>query len=196
MKFLVKKKAKTKETYTIILPKFFDEKEIGTTFASEPKLLIGREIILSALELTDNVNKYYLKFLFKINRVEGNKAFTEFHGTDCLQDYISRMVVRRVKRIDTVQDLMTKDKVKLRVKSICVLPRKAKSSVQLNVRNKIKEIIGREVESCSLDDFVKKLISDEIKNKVLIEGRKIYPIKNFEIKKVEVLPTKEMEQEK
>jgi small subunit ribosomal protein S3Ae len=183
-----------KETYTIISPKVFGEREIGVTFASEPKQLIGREVILSALELTENVSKYYLKFLFKINRVEGDKAFTEFHGTECLQDYISRMVVRKVRRIDTIQDLLTKDKIKLRVKSICVLSRKAKSSVQKNVSNKIKEVIKQEVESKNLDDFVRSLISDEIKSKVLIEARKIYPIKNFEIRKVEVLPVKEMVQ--
>jgi small subunit ribosomal protein S3Ae len=186
----VKKKAKIKETYTIISPKFFGEKEIGTTFASEPKQLIGREVILSALELTENVNKYYLKFLFKINRVEGNKAFTEFHGTECLQDYISRMVVRRVRRIDTIQDILTKDKIKLRIKGICILSRRAKSSVQASVSKKIKEILKQEVESRNLEDFVKSLISDEIKEKILIEARKIYPIKNFEIRKVEVLPAR------
>jgi len=191
----VKKKAKVKETYTIISPKVFGEKEIGVTFASEPKQLIGREVILSALELTENMNKYYLKILFKINRVEGNKAFTEFHGTECLQDYISRMVVRKVRRIDTIQDLFTKDNVKLRVKSICVFSRKAKSSIEAKISKKIKEVIKQEVESKNLDDFVKSLISDEIKTKVLKEARKIYPIKNFEIRKVEVLPVKEMVQQ-
>jgi small subunit ribosomal protein S3Ae len=191
----VKKKAKVKETYTIISPKVFGEKEIGVTFASEPKQLIGREVILSALELVENVNKYYLKILFKINRVEGNKAFTEFHGTECLQDYISRMVVRKVRRIDTVQDLLTKDKIKLRIKTICVLSRKAKSSVQASISKKIKEVIKQEVESKNLDDFVKSLISDEIKTKILVEARKIYPIKNFEIRKVEVLPVRETVQQ-
>ncbi|MEM7821680.1 MAG: hypothetical protein QXX38_02620 [Candidatus Aenigmatarchaeota archaeon] len=190
----MKKKAKIKKTYAIILPKVFGEKNIGITFASEQKQLIGREIIVSALEIIDNVNKYYLKLLFKINKVEEDKAFTEFHGMECLQDYISRMVVRRVRRIDTIQDLLTKDKVKLRVKSICVVSRKAKKSVQDSVSMKIKETIKKEVESNDLDDFIKKLISDEIKNKVLAEARKIYPIKNFEIRKVEVLPVKETAQ--
>ncbi|MEM5879087.1 MAG: hypothetical protein QXU74_01165 [Candidatus Aenigmatarchaeota archaeon] len=192
---MVKKKARTKENYTIISPKIFGEKEIGLTLASEPKLLIGRKIVLSALELTENVNKYYLKFLFKINKVEKNKAFTEFHGIECLQDYISRMVVRRVRRIDVVQDLMTKDNTKLRIKSICIVSRKAKSSVQAIIGKKIKEVIKQHVETNGLDDFIKSLISDEIKSKVLTEARKIYPIKNFEIRKVEVLSAKEMAQQ-
>ncbi|MEM5766254.1 MAG: hypothetical protein QW423_01305 [Candidatus Aenigmatarchaeota archaeon] len=191
---MVKKKVKTKEAYTIISPKVFGERELGVTFASEPNLLIGRKVIISALELSDNVNKYYLKFLFRITKVENDKAFTEFYGSECLQDYISRMVVRRVRRIDTVQDLITKDKVRLRVKSLCVVSRKAKSSVQKSISKKIKEVILREVESMGLDDFVKSLVSDEIKAKVLTEARKIYPIRNFEIRKVERLYLREMEQ--
>lgn len=195
MRCLVKKKARTKEAYTIISPKIFGEREVGTTFASEPKLIIGRKIILSALELTENVNKYYLKFLFKINKVEGNKAFTEFYGTECLQDYISRMVVRRVRRIDIVQDILTKDKVKLRVKSMCTLSRKAKSSVQSSVSKRIGEVIKQEIESRNLEDFVKDLVSDEIRARVLVEARKIYPVRNFEVRKVEVLPARKMVQE-
>jgi small subunit ribosomal protein S3Ae len=191
----VKKKTKVKEAYTIISPKAFGEKEIGVTFASEPKQLIDRRVILSALELTDNMNKYYLKFLFRIKRVEGEKAFTEFDGSECLQDYISRMVVRRVKRVDIIQDIPTKDGVKLRVKSICILPRGAKESVKLSVSKKIKEMVEKEIGSKSLDDFVKDLISDGIKSKILKEARKIYPVRNFEFRKVEVLRAGERVQE-
>ncbi|MEM5829252.1 MAG: hypothetical protein QW040_00620 [Candidatus Aenigmatarchaeota archaeon] len=191
---MVKKKAKTKETYTIILPKIFGEKEIGVTFVSDPNLLIGRKIIINALEVSDNMNKYYLKILFRINRVEGNKAFTEFYGTECTQDYISRMVVRRVRRIDVIQDVVTKDKVKLRIKSLCVVSRKAKSSVQKNIHKKIEEVIKREIEGMNLDDFVRSLISDEIKMRIIAEVKKIYPVKNFEIRKIERLSVKEMEQ--
>lgn len=194
MRCLVKKKAKTKETYTIILPKIFGEKEIGVTFVSDPNLLIGRKIIINALEVSDNMNKYYLKILFRINRVEGNKAFTEFYGTECTQDYISRMVVRRVRRIDVIQDVVTKDKVKLRIKSLCVVSRKAKSSVQKNIHKKIEEVIKREIEGMNLDDFVRSLISDEIKMRIIAEVKKIYPVKNFEIRKIERLSVKEMEQ--
>ncbi|MEM5853154.1 MAG: 30S ribosomal protein S3ae [Candidatus Aenigmatarchaeota archaeon] len=191
----MKKKAKVKETFTIILPKMFGEKEIGYTFASKPEQVVGRELTVSALDVVDNMNKYYLKLTFKVKKVEGNKAFTEFYGSECLQDYISRMVVRRIRRIDTVQDLYTKDKVKLRVKSILTVPRKAKSSIQKKMSDKIKEMIKNEVENKTLEEFVKSLISDEIKMKIITEGKKIYPIRNFEIRKVEVLPEKEGEKQ-
>lgn len=182
------KKAKIKEWFSIIAPKIFDEKELGRTTATDPKNLINRKIVLSAIDLTNDISKYYLKFSFKINKVDGNKALTEFDGSECLRDYISRMVVRRVRRIDTVQDFVTTDGRKIRVKCIAVIPRRIKSSIQKNVRNKIKELVKTDVENSTLEEFVGKIFSDDIKNKVLKEARRIYPVRNFEIRKTEVSP--------
>lgn len=181
------KKIKGKEWFTIIAPKIFDEKEIGTTLASEPKNLVGKRIIIGLIELTNDLSKYYMKIRFKIDRVEGNRAMTRFDGLECLRDYLSRMVVRRVRRIDFIQDSMTKDGVKIRVKGLAVASRKIKSSIEKTVRNKIKEIVKNETENSTLDEFIKKVISNELKSKILLEIRKIYPTRNFEFGKIEVL---------
>lgn len=189
MNYLVTKKTKAKEWFTIIAPKLFDEKEIGRTMASDSKMLMNRKITMNLMELTNNFNKFYMKFLFRVDRIEGNKAFTSFDGSECLRDYISRMVVRRIRRIDTVQDLKTKDGVKIRVKGIAIIPRRIKSSIQLKIRNKIKEKLQKEVEAITLEDLVEKIISDEIKMRVLAEARRIYPVRNFEIRRTEIITT-------
>lgn len=187
MIYLVTKKAKTKEWFTILAPKIFDEREIGKTMISNPNGLIGRRIILSLMELTNDFGKYYMKFVFRISRVEGSKAFTEFDGSECLRDYLSRMVLRRVRKIDAVQDLTTKDGIKIRVKSLAITSRKIKSSIQETIRLGVKDIIKNEVENSTLEEFIEKIISDEIKNKILRESRKAYPVRNFEIRKTEVI---------
>lgn len=190
---MVTKKTKAKEWFTIIAPKIFNEKDIGRTTVSDPKNLMGRRIVLSLMELTNNFDKFYMKFIFKINRVEGNKAFTRFDGSECLRDYISRMVIRRTSRIDTVQDLDTKDGVKVRVKGIAIIPRRIKSSIQIKIRNRIKEKLKKEIEAITLEDLVEKIISDEIKMGVLAETRRIYPVRNFEIRKTEIITSAKTE---
>jgi small subunit ribosomal protein S3Ae len=182
------RKAKAKEWFSIVAPKYLNEKEIGKTITSDPKTLINRRIIVSAVDLTNDLSKYYLKVGLRINKIEGNKALTEFDSSECLRDYISRMVVRRVRRVDTVQDLITKDGKKIRVKGIAIIPRRVKSSIQKKVRAKIVELIKAEVENSTLEEFVKKIFSEEIKNKILKEVGKIYPLRNFEIRKTEILP--------
>lgn len=181
------KKAKEKEWFTIVLPKIFGEKEIEETPSQDVNNVVGRTFEVNLMELTNDMSKYYIKFMFKVKNVEGKKAFAEFIGSECLRDYISRMVLKKSRRIDTIQNLKTKDGKMIRVKGLAIASRKMKSSIEKSVRNKISELIKNEVENSTLYEFVEKIISGDIKSKILKEGRKIYPIRNFEIRKTEVM---------
>jgi ribosomal protein S3AE len=97
------------------------------------------------------------------------------------------MVLRRVRRIDTVQDLVTSDKRKIRVKGLGVIGRRAKSSIQVKVRNKIKDTLKSIVETSTLEEFVDGMISDEIKSSIMREVRSTYPLRNFEVRKTEII---------
>ncbi len=180
-------KLKGKQWFTILAPKYFGEKEIGKTISSIPEALIGKTINVSAVELTNDINKYYIKLKFKVTSVDDDKAFSQFHGSECLQDYISRMVLHRIRRIDSIQDLETSDKVKLRVKGLTIVSKKMKSSVMGIIRKFVSDIVKKYVEDSTLEEFLYQMLSNEIKDKVLKEGRRIYPIRNFEIRKVEVI---------
>lgn len=181
------KKTKTKEWYSIIAPKMFDEREIGKTTLSDPDHLIGRKVNLSALELADDFSKYYLKISFQINRVEDQKAYTTFSGTEVTKDFISRLVVRRVRRIDNVENVTSKDGAKLVIKTVAIAPRRIKSSIQKVIRVEIKSMIKDEVEKLTLEEFVQTMFSDDLKNKILRHIRRIYPVRTFEIRKVEAV---------
>ena len=181
------KKSKGKEWYTIVAPKFFGEKDIGKTLTADPEKIVGRVVSLSAMDLIDDLNKFHLKFMFRIVKVEGNNAFTEFKGSECMQDFISRMVLRGNRRIDVVQDIKMKDGVNVRVKVLATISKKATSSVGKLIRSLIHQLIKEDVERLTLEQLVKKIISNELRAKVLKESKSIYPIRNFEIRRTEIL---------
>lgn len=181
------KKSKGKKWYTIIAPKIFGEVEIGKTIADNPDKLMGRKVSVSLMTLLNDFRKYYIKFKFRVVSVDDDTAKTEFNGSETMRDYISRLVRRRSRRVDTVQDLVTKDGVKIRVKSLAVIPRQVKTSVKDTVRDSIREIIKNEVEKSDMEDFIKRIISDDIKHRILRESSRIYPVRYFEIRKTEVL---------
>ncbi len=180
-------KLKGKQWFMILSPKYFGEREIAKTISSTAESLIGKTVNLSAVELTNDINKYYLKLKFKINSVNGDKAFTQFYGSECLQDYISRMVLHRVRRIDSIQDLATTDGMKIRVKGLTIVSKKVKSSIAIKIREFVLELIKKQVEDSTLEEFLQKMLSNELKNKILREGRSIYPIRNFEVRKIDVI---------
>ncbi len=180
-------KLKGKQWFSIISPEVFGAKEIGRTISGAPDGLVGKTVNLNAVELTDDINKYYMKFKFKITSVEGDKAYTQFAGSECMQDYISRMVLKRIRRIDTNQELKTKDGMKMRVKSMIIVSKKMKASIVSKIRAAVSDFVKSEVESSTLPEFLEKMLSNEMKNIILKEGRKIYPIRNYEIRKTEVI---------
>ena len=181
------KKSKGKEWITIVAPKFFGGKEIGKTLTAEPEKIVGRVLSLSAMDLIDDLNKYHLKFMFRIVKVEDNKAITEFKGSECMQDFISRMVLRRIRRIDVVQDIKMKDGVNVRIKVLATISKKATSSIEKAVRLFIHQLIKEDVERMTLEQLLNKIISNDLRAKVLKESKSIYPIRNFEIRRTEIL---------
>lgn len=183
-----KKKIK-KEWFVILAPKYFKDKEIGKTLTGNPKYLVGRRLVISAIDLTNDLAKYYLKLGFRIVDFDEERkiAKTEFDSLECLRDYIARMIVRRVTRLDVIQDEATKDNKKIRVKSIIVLPKKPTSSVRKAIRKRVREMIKEIVSNCELAKFVTGILNEEWKRKIANEIKKIYPLRNFEIRKVEML---------
>jgi len=181
------KKLKGKEWYVLIAPKMFKEKIIGETPVGDPKTLIGRRVDVNLIKLIDDLSKYYMKFYFKVNDIKEKKAYTEFDGLECLTDYISRLIRYHIKRMDIIQDLTTKDGIKIRVKTIIITRKKMKKSVEISLKEFLKDEIKKEVESSKLDEFIKKIINDTLKNSIMEEGSKIYPIRTLEIRKVERL---------
>jgi small subunit ribosomal protein S3Ae len=180
------KKDKEKQWYAIVAPKMFDGVELGRTPTNDPKTLIGRKVSVNLMTLVNDFRKYYMKFVFKIVSIEGEKAITEFSESECMRDYISRLVVKWSRRIDTVQDLVTKDGVNVRVKCIAVIQRRIKSSIKTAVRNEIKESVKSEVERSTLEQLIEGIISDSIKKHVLSNSQKIYPMRKLEIRRTEV----------
>ncbi len=181
------KKTKSKAWYTIISPEMFGSKEIGKTTAVDPDYLVGRKITVSAMEAANNYSKYYLKFKVRVDKVDGDKVLTSFDGSECMRDYISRMVLRHVRRIDTVQDLKTKDGKKVRVKSLAIVSKKMNSSIVKVVRKRIQDDVKELVDNSSLEELVNGIIDDNMKIRVLDDIRKIYPVRTFEFRKTEVL---------
>jgi small subunit ribosomal protein S3Ae len=184
---LAVKKAKSKEWFTLVAPKIFGGKEVGRTMTDDPKRLVNRRIIVSPIEVTNNFGKYYMKLSFRVNELNGNRAMTVFDGSECMRDYISRMVLRHVRRVDAVQDLTTKDGAKIRVKTIAVITRKVKSSIQKDIRAKMKGLVADFVSNSTLEETMAEILADNVKNSVMQELRHIYPIRNFEFRKTEIL---------
>ena len=117
-------KWKKKIWYTLYAPAYFDSKPLGETIAEKPEMVQDRIIIVGARELSP-AKKASATISFKVREVKGNKAYTEPILHQVSPDYIRRLVRRRASKIECVQDVVTKDNVKVRVKTLALTVRKA-----------------------------------------------------------------------
>lgn len=178
-----------KQWYEIVAPKFFDEKKIGETLSSDPKRLIGRTVSVSLADITGDYSKFYLKLLLRINNVD-DKAHTELIGHECMHERIYRMIHRYMRRVDCIQEIVTKDNRKLKIKIVFVLVKRVNTSIKNSARAGTKKLIEAIIKENTFEDYIKMMISGELQNKIRKEISKIYPVGNIEIRKSELLGEK------
>lgn len=183
----IKDKWKTKTWYTILANDSFGKKEIGSSPAQTPSDMIGRISEVSLSDVTGDFKQSHVKLMFRITRVEGDKAFTEFEGHEINQDYVRRMIRRRKTRIDSVVDVVTSDNFNLRVKPLLVVDRKIISGIETKLRNKVDEFIKAKALTMPVDQFIVYMFSTQISNDIFEEIKTIYPTRKIEIRKSELL---------
>jgi len=176
-----------KQWYSIVSPKVFDNVIIGEAMTSEPKNLINRVVESSLADLTKNFSKFYIKINFKVNKVENEKAFSEFVGHECLREYISQIIRSGTTRIDSNVIVTTNDNRKIRVKGILIFSRRVKRSIKSKAISLIDKIIVDFAAKNNFDDFIKAMILDDLSKEIKNQCKKLYPVSKVEIRKSRVI---------
>jgi small subunit ribosomal protein S3Ae len=179
-------KLKGKEWYQIVAPKFFGDFIVGETLTLDPNLLKGRVIETSITDITGDPNKYYLKFYFKIDEIKEGKALTKFVGHDCTRDFVSRVVRTRTSRIDTNDTIDLLDN-KIIVKTISISNRSVSRSIESEIRKHVSENVKKELTKMKTEEFIKGMIEGSIQSRIRKSLSKVYPLRQFEFRKTEVL---------
>ena len=180
-------KVKGKEWYEVFAPKEFGGKFIGSSMASDPKLLTGRRIEVSVPELTGNYRKFYLKARFEMVKAEGEKVLSEFYSLEVLRDYISRAVRRRTTKIELVQNLKSADGKDFVMKTIAVTLRKPTQIVVSELRRKLSEEIKESAEKVKLSDLVYDVMVGKFEGTMSKGVEKVYPLRTVIVRKIQVL---------
>jgi small subunit ribosomal protein S3Ae len=175
-----------KQWYDIFAPKMFGEKIVGETLTVDPKYLMGRTIGVSLMEVYKNTQKFYIRLLFQVDRIEGNKAYTKLVGHEVMRERVYRMVQRHGRRVDCIQDLVTKDGKKIRVKTVFMLVRRVGTSMKSDTRKFTSEYVAKVVSENNLEDLMKHILEGNIQEKIRRDCSKLYPVSVVEIRKTEI----------
>lgn len=181
------KKMKGKQWFKLEAPEMFDKQDLGETVAKNADEIIGRRVEVGANAMTQGSSKYYYTLFLKVNDVQDGVGKCEYVGHKCSRDFITRMIRRRSKRVDDRTVVETKDGKKLVIKSVCATIKSVGHSKQTGIREKISSILKEDVSEMTLEEFLESILSSELQKKLKQECDKIYPLKEVEFKKTELV---------
>ena len=194
----VKDRWRAKNWYNIIAPPAFDSIIIADTLADDPSNLINRVTGVSLQDLTNDFRKSHITLFFKINKVEEEKAHTQFAGHTLTSDYLRRMIRRRRSKIEGVYDVDTRDGAVIRVKPFATTDKRIQNSQRKVVREAMKKTITDQANVNTLSEFMKNILDGRMGSEIYKNCKKLYPVKRIEIHKTEVIspPTVTIEEKK
>ena len=93
------------------------------------------------------------------------------------------MVQRHGRRVDVVQNVVTKDGKKVCIKTVFMLIRRVGKSSKDAARKTAKGLIEEAAKSMTFEDLISNIISGDLQHKIRRETTKVYPIGSIEIRK-------------
>lgn len=176
-----------KKWYDIVAPQMFGFQKIGETLTTDSEQLKGRVIEITLRDLIDDYSKSHVKLCFKVDRIEDDRAVTEFIGHDMSQGYIRSQVRRRATKVDCITDVTTDNGKKLRITALVITLRKVKSSHVDSIRSKMRETIEKRAAKLEFDPLVQEIALGKLASDVYKQVKEICPIRRVEVKKSKVI---------
>lgn len=177
-----------KKWFKVMMPEIFgQDKELVETPAFKDEQLIDRIVELPMTDLTKSFKHYKYKVFLKIVDVKGDKALTKFWGHELLRDVISRMVRKRTSRVDLIEDVETKDGVKLRVKLLIITKRRVQTTLKSKIRKEMKDYLEEQIAKQTLKEFVDSILAESFQRGLGERVKNIYPAAYIDVRKTEVL---------
>ncbi|MDO8740729.1 MAG: hypothetical protein Q7J54_04140 [Candidatus Woesearchaeota archaeon] len=187
-------KIKKKKWHSIIAPKIFSEQVIGETLVTDIKSLLNRSISANLMNLTGDPKNQNINMQFVINRIEGNRVFTDVIGYMMNPASIRRMIRREKERVDDSFACKTLDNKVIRIKPLAITVASTKNSILSKLRKKMQVLLKEAVAKLTYEALLYEIIGSRLQKKVKADMSKIYPVKNLEIKMMTIEEGKKPEE--
>merc|ERR1712002_726915 len=176
----------------------------GTKIASDGLKSRVFEVSLADLQGEGSAERSFRKFRFICDDVQGKNCLTSFYGMSLTSDKLKGIVKKWQSLIECYTDVKTTDGYIVRVGVIGFTDRAkpdqktcyAQSTQIRKIRQRMSEIITREVSNGTIKELVEKLIPDSIAIDIQKRCRGIYPMREVHTRKVKVIKRPKLDRNK
>ncbi len=180
-------KGKKKKWFPVIAPRLFRGQPVGEMHLYIPEQAFGRTMSVNLMNLTGDMKKQNSSIKLEITKGTEGKLYTEIVGYQIMPTAVKRMVRRRVSKIAMSFVSKTNDKKPIRIKPLILTRGTSKKSVQTKIRNTAKEAINEYIKNLRFEDLVREIISHKFQMTFKKQLTKIFPIRVFEIRMLDII---------
>jgi len=185
----VKDKWRRKESYDIILPRYFGETKVGETPAEVPDAVKGRVFETTLAAITGDFSQEYLKMYFQVVGVEDHRAQTVFKGHEYLRDYLRSLVRRRSTKVDGFYRITTQDGYKVKIVVTAMTQSRIKTSQELAIREIMKQVVEEKAKTLTFDQIAHEMVLGKLASDVYNQARKVTALRHVGVRKSELIAT-------
>jgi len=182
-------KWKQKKWYTLVVPEVFGNMELKETLADDQNKIIGRKVKMTLADIINDWSKQNVKLFFKIDRVEGDKAYTRFDSHELTRDYLRSLVRRRTSMIYGNFVVTTADGYKVRVKPYAFTLKRIQTTKKEKIRSIMKDITENTAKKLELNQFIQAVVLGKLASDIYKDARLITPLRRVEIGKTQLEPS-------
>lgn len=177
-------KWKNKKWYHVMAPALFSQRPIGETPGEDAEKMMGRIISVNARDLTGNIKKNQVMINFRITDVQGTNANTTFDSMHVQTGALKRLVRRRSSKVESVDDVVTKEGTRARVKSLALTAVPVSQTQKSAIRKILKDSMTQVARENDYESMFHLLVLGDGTQNAQKDAHKIAPIKRVDVVKI------------
>ncbi len=179
-------KVKKKRWVEILAPRYFQNQVLGESPVTEPNMLIGRTVTANLMTLTRDMKKQNINMTFRIDSIEGNRAYTSALRYEMLPASIRRLVRRNKDRIDESFVVKTQDGTTIRIKPFILTRTNTSHSLRAELHKRLKKILIETIATLNFETVIIDIVATKLQKFLYDELRRVAPLRTVEIRKLEI----------
>jgi small subunit ribosomal protein S3Ae len=177
---------KAKSWYKVYTPDNLGKAYIGDTIANDPESVVGRIMQTTLGEIINDYSRQNVKMKFRVAKVTGDAAYTEFVGHELSRDYLRSLVKRRTSRIDTHVPVLTKDGKMVELTVTCYTLTRANLSQTHAIRGLLTSRVLELAKEGDFNALLNGIVTGDISKELFKIVKPLFPVRRVEIIKSKV----------
>jgi ribosomal protein S3AE len=187
------KKAKKKKWFPIVAPEAFQSKVIGEVLLEDASVLMNRTVKVNMMQLMGDMKKQSVNIMFKVNDVKDGKAFTQAVKFEISAFSMKRLAKREKDKLSDSFVVKTADGKLVRLKSVMITNAMTNGAVLASLIKTCRAICKELVNKIKFEQLIIDLVTYKFQKEVREMLHKVYPLRNFDIRVMELETKKKKE---